>query len=191
LFTKFPNEHGAQMQPEEIVPTMHRHAGLLCVPLLLAACGPSPQQRTTSLLDRRLLTQLTPEIATGRAVLQPLPDGARVTLLAPGLFPNDAKTLDDQTVSARADLIEGLLDPSLMRVQVADNSALPPYQRDTRVRNVQQYFIDNGLGPVLAPSAAVPPGAGPAGLTLTISVQCPPPNGLTGYGDGKSHPVCE
>ena len=54
-------------------------------------------------------------------------------------------------------MIEALLDPSLMRVAVADTSTLPADQRDTRIRNVEDYFTDNGLGFVLVPAEAAPP----------------------------------
>ena len=107
---------------------MNRHAGGLAVslgPLLLtlACCGPSPQQRTTRLLDDRMQTELASEIKAGRAVVQQLPDGARVTLLDRSLFPNGPKALDDQVPDIRADVIQALLDPSLMRVAVADTSS--------------------------------------------------------------------
>ncbi len=178
---------------------MNRHAGGLAVslgPLLLtlACCGPSPQQRTTRLLDDRMQTQLASEIKAGRAVVQQLPDGARVTLLDRSLFPNGPKALDDQVPDIRADVIQALLDPSLMRVAVADTSALPADQRDTRIRNVEGYFTDNGLGFVLVPAEAAPAAAGPtgpAGLTITVSVQCPPTGHYIGYRDGTSRPVCE
>jgi hypothetical protein len=174
---------------------MNRHADRLAVllsPLLLmAACGPSPQQRTTRLLDDRMKIQLAHDIEVGRVAVQQLPDGVRVTLLDSSLFPNDVKALDDQFPVIRANVIEGLLDPTLMRVQVADTSGLPADQRETRVRNVKAYFIDNGLGSVLIPDQAAPPAAGPAGLVITVGVQCPPPNYRAGYRDGTSRPVCE
>src|ERR1700733_767763 len=114
---------------------MNRHADRLAVllsPLLLmAACGPSPQQRTTRLLDDRMQTQLAHDIEAGRVAVQQLPDGVRVTLLDSSLFPNDVKALDDQFPVIRANVIEGLLDPTLMRVQVADTSGLPADQRET------------------------------------------------------------
>jgi hypothetical protein len=175
---------------------MNRHAGGLAVslgPLLLtlACCGPSPQQRTTRLLDDRMQAQLASEISAGRAVVQQLPDGARVTLLDRSLFPNGPKALDDQIPDIRADVIEGLLDPSLMRVKVADTSTLPADQRDTRIRNVEDYFTANGLGFVLVPDESAPPAAGPPGLTITVGVQCPPSGHYIGYRDGTAMPVCE
>jgi hypothetical protein len=169
---------------------MIRHAVVISPLILLAACGSGPSH-TTRLLDQRLNASLAADVAAGRATVQTLPDGDRVTLLGPSSFPDDAKTLDDQTPDVRANVIEGLLDPTLMRVQVADTSTLPDYQRDVRVRNVAQYFVANGLGPVLVPSGSDAAPVGTAGLVLTIHVDCPTPNGLIGYGDGRSHPVCD
>jgi hypothetical protein len=175
---------------------MKRHAGGLAVflgPLLLtlACCGPSPQQRTTRLLDDRMQTQLASEIKAGRAAVQRLPDGTQVTLLDRSLFPNGPRALDDQVPDIRADVIEALLDPRLMRVRVADTSPLPADQRDTRVRNVEDYFTVNGLGSVLVPPETAPPAAGPPGLTIAVSVQCPARDHYVGYRDGTSRPLCE
>jgi hypothetical protein len=173
---------------------MNRHTGrraVLLIPLIsLAACG-SGQQQTTQLLDQRLRMELATDVATGRALVEQVAGGDRVTLLGPAMFTNDKRALDDQTPDVRANVIEALLDPSLMHVQVTDISPLPAYQRDTRVANVQRYFTANGLGGVLVPADAAPAAAGPAGLVLMINVQCPPPNGSIGYGDGKSRPVCD
>ncbi|HEX3574975.1 MAG TPA: hypothetical protein VHU42_10280 [Rhodopila sp.] len=169
---------------------MIRIAALLSPLLLLAACG-NPRQQTVQTLNNRMFDHLSAEIAAGKAVVQPLPSGTQITLLDPSLFPNDDRSMEDQFVDMRADVIEGLLDPSLMRVQVADTSALPQYQRQTRVSNVAGYFFANGLGPVLVPAAPTPATPGPAGLVITVNVQCPPPNGVTGPGDGRSHPVCD
>jgi hypothetical protein len=174
---------------------MNRHTGrgaVLLIPLILLAACASGQQQTTRLLQQRLQVSLAPDVAGGRASVQTLPDGALVTLLEPSSFPNDKKALDDATKpDVRANVIQGLLDPSLMRVAVADTSTLPAYRRDTRVANVAQYFTLNGLGGVLVPAGAAPPATGPAGLAITIVVQCPPRNGRTGYGDGTSKPVCD
>jgi len=186
---------------QETVSIMNREGWRLAVivsPLVLvAACGASGQQRTTGLLDQRMQAQLAPDIAAGSAVLQTLPNGVRVALLDTSLFPNDVKALDDKNPDIRGNIIEALLDPSLMRIQVADTSALPDRQREERVRNVNQYFRAYGLGSTLQPAAPLPatvPGeaaAAPAGLTITISVQCPQPQGGWGYGSGKSRPVCD
>jgi hypothetical protein len=169
---------------------MTRHAVVLTPLILLAACGSGPSH-TARLLDQRLNASLAGDVAAGRATVQTLPDGDRVTLLGPSSFPDDTKTLDDQTPDVRANVIQGMLDPTLMRVQVADTSTLPAYQRDVRVRNVAQYFVANGLGPVLVPPGPDAAPVGAAGLVLTIQLDCPRPNGSAGYGDGGSHPVCD
>jgi hypothetical protein len=173
---------------------MNRHTGRLAVPLipliLLAACGSGPQQ-SERLLDYRLQMDLATDVAAGRAVVEKVPGGDRVTLLGPSAFPTDEKALDDQTRDVRANVIGGLLNPSLMRVQIADSGPLPAYRRDTRVANVARYFTANGLGGVLVPPDPAPAAAGPAGLAITISLHCPLPDGRTGYGDGKSRPVCD
>jgi len=170
-----------------------RLAVLLSPLLLLTACGSCGQPRTAWRLDDRLQAQLAPDVAAGKAVVQPLPDGARVTLLGPSQFPVDEQALTDQQRDVRASVIEGLLDPRLMQIQLADTSALPEYQRDARVRNVAEYFRVNGLGSTLQPTApqlAASPGA-PAGLTISVTLQCPRRRGYAGYGDGRSRPVCD
>jgi hypothetical protein len=165
------------------------HAALLISLVSLAACE-SGQQHTERLLDYRLHDRLGVDVSAGRAVVEKVPGGDRVTLLGPSSFPSDKSALDDQTPDVRANVIEGLLDPSLMRVQLADSAALPANQRETRVANVSQFFTANGLGGVLVPADAATP-AGPAGLAITILLQCPQRDWRTGYGDGKSRPVCD
>jgi hypothetical protein len=175
---------------------MNPHVRLLTAllpPLILvSACG-SGQERTTQLLNRRLQTQMAPDIAANRASVQPLPGGARVTLLGSSLFPNDTTTLDNQEVDPRAGVIEGLLDPDLMQVQVADTSTLPDRQRDTRVGNVVQYFTAYGLEATPRPADPPQPGsaaATPAGLAITISVVCPNRHDRAGYDSGARKPEC-
>jgi hypothetical protein len=168
------------------------HAAVLLVPLLLLAACASGQQRTVRLLDQRMEARLAPEIAAGRAAVQQTPDGAQITLLDTTLFPNGPRSLDDQYPDVRAEVIEGLLDPALMRVEVADTSALPPYQRETRVRNVEDYFTANGLGSVLLPAAEpTPPGSVPNGLNIRVRVECSPPPGFADDGGGRSRPICD
>jgi hypothetical protein len=172
---------------------MIRHAVVLSSLILLAGCGsggPS-YQHSARLLDQRLNASLATDVASGRATVQALPDGDQVTLLGLSSFPADAKALDDQTPDVRANVIEALLDPALMRVQVTDTSTLPAYQRDVRLQNVARYFVANGLQPVLVPSGSEATPAGAAGLVLTIRLDCPKPDGLIGYGDGRAHPMCD
>ena len=164
---------------------------VVLTPLLLLAACVSGQQHTQRLLDQRLGDRLASEVSSGQAVVQKTPTGDRVILLGQSLFSNGARVLDDQNRDVRADVIEGLLDPRLMRVQVADTSTLPEAQRGARVRNVGDYFTANGLGSVMVPADAPPDPAAPAGLAITIDVVCPPSDGRTGYGDGTARPVCD
>ena len=174
-------------------PRASRLFALLSPLLLLTACGLFGQPETARRLDDRLQARLAPDIAAGKAVVQALPDGARVTLLGPSQFPVDEQALDDQKRDVRASVIEGLLDPSLMQVQFTDTAALPEYQRDIRVRNMARYFQANGLGSTLrgAPPRQAPPAGAPAGLRIDVTLQCPPGRGGAGYGNGQSMPVCD
>jgi hypothetical protein len=167
--------------PRRLAGLLRPHlASLLCPLVLLAACGgPSGQQRAAWELDHRLENRLAPNIAAGDAALQPLPDGARVTFLSPAQFPNGMRPVGAGGGDVRANFIQGLLDPRLMRLQVADTSALPPSLQQARIRDLTLYLVDARLGPTLQPAAppqGMPPGpdgAVPAGLTITVNVQCP------------------
>ncbi len=169
--------------------------GLAGVLVLVAGCGASGHSGTVRLLDDRMQARLAGDIAADQATFQALPDGARVTLLGSSLFPTGSKTLADHHPDVRADVIEALLDPSLMRVEVTDTGASSAEQREERIRNVSQYFVENGLGSTLVEAGSEaqpgPGGAGPVGLTITITVQCPGSHGGWGYGDGKSNPTCD
>jgi hypothetical protein len=176
-----------------------QHAGrltFLTVFLMsLAACG-SGQQHTEQLLDQRLHYRLASEVASGQAVVQKLQSGDRVTLLGLSTFTNSRQALDNQAPDVRANVIEALLDPRLMQVQVDDSSVLPVDQRDARVQNMMDYFAANGLGSVVVPAGSVaggaaPADAGPPGLVLTISVACPPGDWFIGYRDGSARPNCD
>jgi hypothetical protein len=173
---------------------MNSHAPRLAVvlaPLLLfAGCsGPSTTQR----LSDRLEADLAPDIAAGNAVLQPLPDGARVTIVGFSRYaPGRQSIADDQQRDVRASVVEALLDPSLMRIQLADTSALPDAQRSARLRTLTRFLEAYELGSTLQPAAlpqALPPDA-PPGLSITIRVQCPSWNGPVGD-NGGSKPVCD
>ncbi len=152
---------------------------LLIAPLVLVSCA-SGQQQTVDLLNRRLAVTMAPEIAESRVALQPMPDGAQVTLLDSSALPDDVGAMDNRTRDPRASMIQGLLDPSLMRIQVADNSGQPDY-------------IQYRLGPIVHTSAA--PGdatvAPPPGLAIAIHVECPQRTSWPGYGQGQSDPACD
>jgi hypothetical protein len=180
-----------------------RRLAVLLSPLVLAAgCAPSGQQHTTQVLNQRLFAHLAPAIVLGQVALQPLPDGARVTLLGSSRFPREVRASDLRDTGVPASVVEALLDPRLMRIEVADTSALPDTQRVDRVRDARQYFAAYGLGQTLTAAAPLPPpprasagpvvaGPVPAGLVLTISVECPPGHDPFAIANGLADPVCD
>ncbi len=165
---------------------------LLIAPLVLVSCA-SGQQQTVDLLNRRLAVTMAPEIAESRVALQPMPDGAQVTLLDSSALPDDVGAMDNRTRDPRASMIQGLLDPSLMRIQVADNSGQPDYIQQKRVQAFVHYMEEYRLGPIVHTSAA--PGdatvAPPPGLAIAIHVECPQRTSWPGYGQGQSDPACD
>src|SRR5208283_4270555 len=76
-------EDSPHQEPARTMPNPTGRLTRLLTPLLLlAACGSDHGlHRTTKLLNDRLQEQLAPDIGAGAASLQPLPNGARVTLL--------------------------------------------------------------------------------------------------------------
>jgi hypothetical protein len=89
-----------------------------------------------------------------------------------------------------------LLDPRLMRVEVADTAATPYGDQTSRVQAVRDYFVTYGLGPTLQPTGSptmTPPGsvhAAPPGLTITINVQCPSSRPPAGDGTDQLLAMC-
>ncbi len=174
-----------------------RITGLLAPLLLLAACGDNGLSRTTERLNDRLQARLAPDIAAGTAALQPLPNGARVTLLGNSEFPDQVDAQAGRYREVRASVIEGLLDPSLVHIAVADTSGLTVAQREARVHNVTQYFKDNGLALTLLPEDQAPaiqpaPSAapGPQGLTITVVLDCPAHRQPDNWNYAPSIPSC-
>jgi len=164
-------------------------------PLLLAACSSDHGlQRSARLLNDRLQATMAPDVAAGNATVQPLSNGALVTLLGSSQFLNTVDARADRIRDVRASVVQSLLDPSLVRIAVADTSALPAYQRETRVRNVNQFFQDSGLGltllpptppPVLPQGATVPPGLG-----IAIMLDCPTHPQRGGWSYEPTLPSC-
>jgi hypothetical protein len=153
-----------------------RVALLLSPMLLVAACSTlSGQARTTQVLDDRLEARLTPDIAAGRVTLERLPDGARVTLVEQSLFPVGGTDLTDNGRDVLTRVVQALVEPSLVRIEVAQSPATPAGLPDSRVQSVTRFFTDVGLAAVLQPSApdqATPPvstDTTPPGLTITVS----------------------
>jgi hypothetical protein len=151
-------------------------AAALLSPIFLVACTSSGPSRSAQGLGQRLQTQLAGEIAAGQAVLEQLPDGARVTIPEQTLFPRGGVELDDKGRYVLASVIEGLLEPRITRIEVAEPPAATIGLQGARTRAVTEYFEDYGLGPTLLPSALqqeIPPAPGstaPQGMTITVTM---------------------
>ena len=147
-----------------------RLVALLGPVLFVVAC--TSGNSSVANLGQRMQVLLAPDIAAGRVRLEQLPDGARVTLPEQSLFPPGRGELDDRGRFLLASVIQGLLDPGILRIDVAEPAPSPAYLRGPRVLAVRQFFVDYGLGPTLQP-AAVQQGSGdtaPQDLTISVSI---------------------
>jgi hypothetical protein len=147
--------------------------------LLLAACAPSPNVGEMSRnLTRRLNDRLAPSIAGGTATVAQTPDGARVMLADTALFqPGSNTALGGGGETLVKGVVQGLLAPKYMQIEVAGSPATPAYVRLQQVDAVTAYFENYLLGPSLRPAGAVPetlpvgpPGSGMQGFTIAIRV---------------------
>ena len=147
-----------------------RLVALLCPMLFVVAC--TSGNNSVANLGQRMQVLLAPDIAAGRVGLEQLPDGARVTIPEQSLFPPGRGELDDRGRFLLASVIQGLLDPGILRVDVAEPAPSPAYLQGPRAGAVRQFFVDYGLGSTLQP-AAVPQGSGdtaPQDLTISVSI---------------------
>lgn len=133
-----------------------RCAGLLGL-AMLTACAGSDAQRATQDLNNRLDALLAPDIAAGRASVQPLPDGARVALMAPSA---DGKWGVGQ--DSRVSTVQALLNPRLLRIEVANNAPSDPALSEAL--SVLDWASVTQVDPATAPRG---------GIAVTIHVMCP------------------
>jgi hypothetical protein len=151
-----------------------RRIALFCSLLAVVACASG--NNSAANLGQRMQVLLAPDIASGRAGLEQLPDGARVTLPQQSLFPTGRSELDDKGRFILASVIQGLLEPGILRIDIAAAPGTPVGLQTAQAQAVTQYFVDYGLGPSLQPSAPqqdMPPGSvstPPPGLTITVSI---------------------
>lgn len=149
-------------------PIMRVTAGLLCgLTLLTAACSSTPGPDViASHLNDRLNVRLAPDIAAGRAVLEPLPDGARVTLSEAALFPSGAAQMDDKGRYVVARVIEGMVDPRLLQVDIGG-------PRQAQAQTVADFFTEYlaGAYPQSHFASAEQPGA--TGVAITMHAAAP------------------
>jgi hypothetical protein len=136
-----------------------------CSPFGGPQCACSPWQ-----LDARLQARLQPDIEAGHASLQRLPDGAVVRLDDTALFSPDGTRLDPAGEIAMARLIEGLFDPAIMRISMADSAAMQPEERGAREYAVKTYFNDARVGPVHPDQPLPPPPGTPPTFDITLQI---------------------
>ena len=136
--------------------------------LLLVACTGSYWDNAPVVLGDRLQDRLTPELASGQAGLRRLPDGAQVVLTDQALFPGGGTELDDRGRYVLASVIEGLLEPTILRIELTGTPGTPVSVQEARLRSVTQYLEDFRLGPQLQP--APPQDIAAQGMAITVRV---------------------
>jgi hypothetical protein len=143
---------------------------LLLLPLLAIAACSSLQTKATNDLNARLQKRLAPDITAGRAVVEPLPDGARVTLVEQVLYPRGGTTMDDQGINVLTHVVQSLVEPSLLQITVTASPNTPEYLKAARMKAVLQDLAPAMLGNAVQPDLMVPDNAAAPGPTITIKV---------------------
>lgn len=121
--------------------------------MLLAGCA-SGQGYTARVLQQRLDRQLAIDRASHRASVQNTQDGAVVMLDEPALFDADKSGLNAAGASTVTNVVEALLAPELMQVEVNGSAQTPDDLRASRTETVRNYVETFSLAsPVaIAPS---------------------------------------
>jgi len=136
--------------------------------LLVVACSSAPcVGPATQDLGQRLQIELAPDISTGRATLQQLPDGARVTLVDRSLFAGDGSQLTNGGYVVLTRVIQGLLDPRILQITMAESPTPQPAMQGVQTGAMTQYFQAYGIATVTQPA---PVGAGPQGPSITVNI---------------------
>ncbi|HEX4171526.1 MAG TPA: hypothetical protein VHY82_03515 [Acetobacteraceae bacterium] len=145
-------------------------AALFGLVLLLAGCA---DERSPRDLGDRLQTELAPELANGDATLERLPDGARVTLADQTLFPVGGTKLGERGRFVLSSLVEGLLAPPLLTVDVAGPVGTSEFLPQARATAVAQFLRGIQVAPNLlftSLQAGTPPGGvAPQATTITVT----------------------
>jgi outer membrane protein OmpA-like peptidoglycan-associated protein len=137
--------------------------------LLLTGCADGRLPRD---LNGRLQRELAPELASGGATLEQLPDGARVTVADQTLFPTGGTALDTKGRLALASLVEALLAPALLQVDVAGPAGTLP---QARAAAVAEFLRDTQVAPNLLfiSLQQETPGGAAAPQATTVTVTSP------------------
>jgi hypothetical protein len=150
-------------------PTAPRLALLLCPLLAVAACA-SQQASSTQNLNDRLQRRLATDTAAGRVIVEPLPDGARVTLVEQVLYPRGGSTMDDQGINVLTHVVQALLDPSLLQITIAGSPSTPEYLKAARTDAIQQQLAPSVLRDAVQPGLVAPESPDAPGPAITIKV---------------------
>src|SRR5262245_37145766 len=139
--------------------------------ILLLGCA---SERSPQDIGDRLQAELSPELASGSVTLERLPDGARVTLPDQTLFPTGGTELDAKGRFVLTRLVQALLAPSLLQVDVAGPANAPMPLQQARVRTVTQFLEGIQVAPNLLFMGLQegPPAAGdaaPQATTITVT----------------------
>jgi len=137
--------------------------------VLVAGCG--VQHETIWQLNARMRNRLAPEIAQHQAGVRRLQDGTQVTLAEDALFAPGSAVLSAQGQFILGSVIEGLMAPPLMEIEVTPSAAASPGLRQARVAAVRQFFTEYALGREVQASVSAPaPGASQA-MAITVHVR--------------------
>jgi len=139
---------------------------------LLAACAGEPS--ATQMLNSRMSARLAPEIEAGQIAVAPLPAGSQIAISDETLFAPGSGKLDDRGQRTLTYLIQALLEPSILTIQVNDAS---DSLSGARAAAVMDYFTYHRLGAQVLPSTDAPGtvpvgpvGTPVQGTTITVSV---------------------
>jgi hypothetical protein len=146
-----------------------RSAAAFGAALLLAGCG--MQGETVRQLNARMQVGLAPQVAKQQASVQRLQDGTRVSLAEDSLFMPGSAVLSAQGQYVIASVIQGLMAPAVMEIEVTPPAATSPGLQQARVAAIRQFFTDYALGPQLLASVSAPAAAAPQALAITVHVR--------------------
>jgi hypothetical protein len=136
---------------------------LLGLAFALSACaggGDIPQE--TADQNARTQARMAPDLAAGRASVQPLATAAQVTIADQALFAPGGVALSDQGREVLTRLVQSLLEPKVLHVVVVDSPSSPATLRGPRADAVAQFFQDHGLGGMIDLTATAAPAPVPA-----------------------------
>jgi len=144
----------------------------LLMPLVLGACNSheGPPELTS-----RFQAMLAPELAGGQVALQPLPDGARVVINQAALFRYGSANLDDRGRALLTSAVEALLDPRLLRIDIAGPA--PEALQQARANTVVQFIRSIQVAPELRLAGlqqSVTSGITPEEVAITVTFVAQP-----------------